>query len=345
MVTQKQRERIVREESARFLDENFAPLDLQGFPDLHNPQLERFEDADRHGFNRIDVSGLGSVNRLREMLENPSRQILEELARETRNPQLIQAITDERAADVAEQFVRRTPDYLRDDENLAALVDFLAQKHLRRSADEFNSIDAAVRELFRVNAWTLDELSKAYRQLLRQGALRVPANHPRLLTDRELAHSAQLAANGDVVGAVSTYLRHRVSEEIADQATYSLVVPEAFTTDPQYRPFIEEALLFVWENSHFDYRPTPERRRFLLDHVGGRFMTLALLDAAWKACKDAEKGALRSSLLTGTRDEKTDHEDIGTALEELDDAEINALYRRTTKHHLQNAGKKQRLYV
>ena len=194
-MNQRTRERIAREESERFLDSNFGGLDLSGFPDLNNPALERFKEADRHGFSRVDTSGLGSVNKLRDLIENPTRDVLEEVARETRNPKLVEALTDERAEALAGEFIRRNPQYLRDDDNLEAIVDFLAQKYLHRSGDEFVSVDAAIRALMTAYGWTVDELSKAYRQLLREGALRVPANQPRQLTDRELAHSAQLAAN------------------------------------------------------------------------------------------------------------------------------------------------------
>lgn len=74
-MNQRTRERIAREETDRFLDSNFGGLDLTGFPDLNNPPLERFEEADRHGFIRVDTSGLGSVNRLRELIENPTPDV------------------------------------------------------------------------------------------------------------------------------------------------------------------------------------------------------------------------------------------------------------------------------
>jgi hypothetical protein len=58
MLDQRIKERIAAEEAARFMDGSFGQLDLSGFPDLTHPQTETFELQDRHGFNRVDESGL-----------------------------------------------------------------------------------------------------------------------------------------------------------------------------------------------------------------------------------------------------------------------------------------------
>ncbi len=79
MLDQRTKERIIAEETSRFMDENFAQLDLSGSPDLNHPPAETFELQDQHGFNRVDESGLAGINQLRELLANPPRDVVEEL--------------------------------------------------------------------------------------------------------------------------------------------------------------------------------------------------------------------------------------------------------------------------
>ena len=51
---------IVKAESAKFLDSQFAPLDLSGFPALNQQPMEKFEEQDKHGLNRVDTAGHGA---------------------------------------------------------------------------------------------------------------------------------------------------------------------------------------------------------------------------------------------------------------------------------------------
>lgn len=52
MLDQQTKKRIIAEETARFMDDNFGQLDLSGSPDLNKPATEVFDLQDRHGFNR-----------------------------------------------------------------------------------------------------------------------------------------------------------------------------------------------------------------------------------------------------------------------------------------------------
>ncbi len=104
------------------MDGNFGQLDLSGLPDLNHPPAEdKVELQDRHGFNRIDKSGLAGINQLKDLLKdllaNPPREVVEELARETGNPELISQLADERATEVAHEFRRRNPGYMKSDAN------------------------------------------------------------------------------------------------------------------------------------------------------------------------------------------------------------------------------------
>ena len=81
MLDRRTKERISAEETARLMGGNFGQLDLSGSPDLTHPVTEIFELHDRHGFNRIDESGLAGINQLKELLASPPREVVEELAR------------------------------------------------------------------------------------------------------------------------------------------------------------------------------------------------------------------------------------------------------------------------
>jgi hypothetical protein len=124
MLDQRTKERMIAEETSKFMDSNFGQLDLSGFPDLnHPPAEENFELQDRHGFNRVDESGLAGINQLKELLANPPREIVEEIARETQNPDLISELAHERAEDAAHEFRRRNPGYLKCDANWRSIVE------------------------------------------------------------------------------------------------------------------------------------------------------------------------------------------------------------------------------
>ena len=95
------------------MDSAFGQLDLSGSPDLNHPPEETFELQDRHGFNRVDESGLAGINQLKELLANPPREVVEEIAKETNNPELISELANERAEEVAHEFRRRNHGYLK----------------------------------------------------------------------------------------------------------------------------------------------------------------------------------------------------------------------------------------
>ena len=289
MLDQRTKERIVADETARFMDGNFGQLDLSGSPDLNNPPAEdKFELQDRHGFNRVDDAGLAGINQLKELLANPPREVVEEIAQETQNPELISELAHDRAEDVAHEFRRRNPGYLKCDSNWRSMIETLAHNFL--DDDDLEAEDAQ-ELLISGGFFTLDNLTAAFRALDRVGALDYPANHARPLREAQRLRAEQLAANGDVLGGIVEYVKGRISEEAGYEVAFTLEDPLAFTTDPEMRPILEEACWFCWEAYRKDYSPSAERRRFLRDYCGGRFVTVSLLDAAWEACKRAERDA------------------------------------------------------
>jgi len=332
MLNQRTKEQIVAEETSKFMDTQFGQLDLSGSPDLNNPRAEeQFELQDRHGFNRVDESGLAGVNQLKELLANPPREVVEEIARETGNPELVSELAQERAEDVAHEFRRRNPGYLKCDSNWRSMIETLAHNFL--GEDDLEAEDAQ-ELLISGGFFTLEHLTAAFRALDRVGALEYPANHSRPLKAAQRMRAEQLSANGDVLGGIVEYVKGRISEEAGYEVAFTLEDPLAFTTDPKMRPILEEACLFCWEAYRKDYSPSPDRRRFLRDYCAGRFVTVALLDAAWEECKLVEKDSMRSALLNHVGNEAVERiEDPLPSLDRMDDAGIDDLYHRTLREY------------
>jgi hypothetical protein len=233
MLDQRTKEQIIAEETSRFMDENFGQLDLSGSPDLnHPPAEEKFELQDRYGFNRVDESGLAGINQLKELLANPPREVVEEIAHETGNPELISELAHERAEEVAHEFRRGNPGYLKCDPNWRSIVESLAHDLL--DEDDLETEDA--QELLIANGhWTLPNLTAAYKALDRVGALEYPANRSHPLKEAERLRAEQLAANGDVLGGIVEYVKGRISEDAANEVAFSLADPVSFTSNPEMR--------------------------------------------------------------------------------------------------------------
>jgi hypothetical protein len=151
--------------------------------------------------------------------------------------------------------------------------------------------------------FTVENLTAAFRALDRVGALEYPPNQDRPLKEAQRLRAAQLAANGEVLGGIVEYVKGRIGEDAAFEVAFSLEDPLYFTSDPKNQPVLQEACYFCWEHYRQDYSPTTARRRFLRDYCAGRFVTVALLDAAWEECKRVERDATRSALFNQTESE------------------------------------------
>ena len=210
---------------------------------------------------------------------------------------------------------------------LAPIVETLAHNLL--GEDDLDT-EEAQELLIAGGYWTLSNLTAAYKALDRVGALEYPANHARPLKEAQRLRAEQLAANGDVLGGIVEYVKGRISEEAGYEIAFTLDDPLAFTTDPAMRPILEEACYFCWEAYRKDYSPTPDRRRFLREYCSGRFVTVALLDAAWEECKRSEKDMMRSALLDQV---DTEEAEAPASLDRLDDAGIDNLYHQTLREY------------
>jgi hypothetical protein len=335
------KERLIAEETTRFMDDSFGQLDLSGSPDLDHPPAEhKFELQDEYGFNKVDQAGLAGINQLRELLANPPREVVEELAKETGNPDLIANLAEDRAESVAKEFRRRNPGYMKSDANWRTIVQVLAHNCLD---DDDLEVDEAQELLISGGHWTLSNLTAAFRALDRAGELEYPRNHARPLKEAQRLRAQQLSANGDPLAGIVEYVKGRISEEAADEAAFSLADPLAFTSDPLMQPILQEAAYFCWESYRTDYAPSPARRRFLRDYCAGRFVTIALLDAAWEECKRQEKDAMRSALFTPA--DQPEETGPTASLDRLDDQGIDDLYHRTLREYARTAKRQSGLLL
>jgi hypothetical protein len=166
---EKTKQRIIEQETAAFLDPQFGQLDLSSYPELAKPATETFETEDKHGLNRVDTSGLGTVNRLKELLSNPDRAALSELARD--NPEIAAHLQEERATEIARQFVAANPRYLQTDRNFERIVSYLLHKHLGQTLRIYEDADEASLTLLAAGVWTVPGLTAAFKTLLHEGEL------------------------------------------------------------------------------------------------------------------------------------------------------------------------------
>jgi hypothetical protein len=260
-------------------------------------------------------------NQLKALAENPDREALEQIAKETGDPELIERLQDECENTEAKAFMAANPSYYRDDDNYDRIREYLDERGL-----EFNR----------------QNLSTAYKALLRAGTLEVNPDTPRPLTERDSRAIARKAASGDVEGAVGRYLQLRLPQQASEMWMYFTSLQEALDTvaAPEYKRLVEEAVWFCWGHGRANYSPTLQRRQFIQDYVAGRIPTARLLDEAWAACQVAEKDALRSTLF-GQLEAQPEREQQPD-LDSLSDAEINKLYTRALRKNAVEAVRQRR---
>jgi hypothetical protein len=326
---QKTRDRIAREESGRFLDENFSQLDLSGFPDLANPKTESFESEDRFGFNNVDLAGLASVNRLKDLIESPDDATLAELAAETGDPNLIAKVNDARAEEVARQFVAAHHDYYRTDENRESMILCLAYNVF---GVEYDDAELAEQKLISGGHWTLQNLNAVFAALTREGVLETAPGTARNLTGSEQLSVARLAQSGQPERAIEKYLELALGDSPLDTEILN---------DPDYRDLCDRAVAHVFELSTPDYSPTPSRRKFLQDFAAGRPLTLRMLEHGWQLCKKAEADEARGLVLSSLNEPEPSPQNLDT----LGDQEIDSLYHKTLREWANSVRRPAAMYV
>ena len=194
-------------EAEKFLDSQFGQLDLSGCPTCLKPPSQddelpdsRFAPLDNRG------TGLGAValkRGIEEMIYDP--EVQEQLARETGDPEVLADIQQQEAERVGREFRRLHPEYYRSEDNWEVIVQCIAFNCLGWESDEA-TIDEAQDALIRGGHWTLANLTAAFRELSREGALETDPAEPRPLSEHQRRSIALQASTGDVDGALHAIL-------------------------------------------------------------------------------------------------------------------------------------------
>jgi hypothetical protein len=95
--------------------------------------------------------------------------------------------------------------------------------------------------------------------------------------------------------------------------------------NPTFRPVIDHAAMFVFENCCPSYSPSRERRAALKSYIAGRAITMPLLFEAWKNIQENEQRGFSRELL---RNDEPAQEN----LDDLDDAGVEKLYKQTRSY-------------
>jgi hypothetical protein len=145
----------------------------------------------------------------------------------------------------------------------------------------------------------------------------------RELNEQEQLEIVRYIQGNDIQAALGQYLFMATNRK-------EFASPFQILDDPRYRPLTDRAALFVWQHARIDYSPTPEREDFINNYAAGRPLSLPLLDAAWRACLEAERrGALHYRLLSD--EQEVDPREVQESLEEASDAEIEKMMKATKR--------------
>lgn len=330
-------QRIAREESNRFLDDNFAQLDISGCPSLLVPPSEESQLPDER-FAPLDDRGTGlGASALKRSIEQLAAdpEVQEQIAIETGNPELIETYLDQKAEQVSREFMRKNPSYHRCPENWEKLTQTIAYNILGWAEDKADADDAA-EELIRRGLWTIENLTSAFNARSRAGVLLTRPDQPQNLNEQQRRAIALQAASGDVDGAIARYLLLRSPEDTADALLHAPTLGDALDeiADPSLSKIVSEAVWFCREQGRPNYSPTTERRKFMREYIAGRIPTARLLDEAWAACQTEEKDVLRATVL---RTSNVDETRVEADLDDLSDDEVKVLYRGTINKIARNS--------
>ncbi len=296
------RQRLIAEESSKFLNDGFAPLDLSSSPDLQAKPSEGF-GPDRHGFHNVDM---GQANPLKAFAQNPDDDALARVATETGDPELADKFRDDTEGAEAEAFVASHPAYFRSDENFEAIKDYMDEHRL---------------------AFTRENLHTAFVTLSRAGRLETKPGTAKSLSEQEKLHVIALCKAGQIEDAISQFLDYSLPDasDLWENET-------AFLSDPDTLSVRNRACYFVWQQT----RPVLESEEwhtFLKSYFRNRpVRTVNDLDQAWVQFQQHERSAFRSQLLSPDHNESPSPKQITDGLDDLNDDEIEKLTTATRRH-------------
>ncbi len=327
----------IAENERAFLDSNFSPLDISGCPSLQPLPKEENQLEDKDGFNRVDTFGPGPGDLKRNLAQIANEpEVLEEIAKD--NPAAADALAEAKdiaAGNESRKFMEANQDYEKHDDNMFALVSVLAHNCLGVTEREIESaglkeLKAMQHDLIERGYWTQGWLETAWDALrrhglaeLRPGLVRELSADEKLTVIRQAQRGVNLGDPNAVLEAVGLYCSYALDLDDLDDLDLD---------DPAYRPVVDAAVFFCWEQTEPAYSPTPERRAWLLDYFKNRPLSFPLVAQAFKALQQAEARGYTNQLLAP--------KEISTSgsLDDLSDEQVNSLYANTRKYVARTPG-------
>jgi hypothetical protein len=248
-----------------------ANLDLSGYF-LPEPTPEQLTEAhDKNGFNRVDLRQGFSAPSVEEMLANAdTREALAEL-----DPNFREQYAEEMVEKVCGQFRQKHPDYLCTDRNFSTLIQTMAKKLMQT---DWLSDDDAERALFDAGHWTLDQMSNAYRYLLKAGKLDVPKGTIRELTEKEKLELIAQIRTGSPDEAALNYVGWSLGGFGDYESPWQLLAENA--------ALASQAAEFVFYHSQAGTITADEYNQFKKDRLAGhKILTASLIEKAYDAWK------------------------------------------------------------
>jgi hypothetical protein len=267
-----------------FVNGSYCSCD--GGPGSHAVEPERYYQSEQGAMVRLEPGEERPASledertaRLCRMTENEVERLSEDARAELM--EFREGVLEERS----QQFRTARPKYHATEENKQALLERLGDEHLGYCLDDPEEMMSL---LLTRGVWTVENLCTAFDALSNEGMLTPRPGDARRLDADELRTLSAYCS-----GCQTDSEFERVLDQYLYLATGNRKGWRAAALDARYSKVLEQAILFCFENSTPDYRPTAERRRFLKEHLAGRFPSVRLLRAGWELCKQAEaKGEL-----------------------------------------------------
>lgn len=298
MVTDTDRARIAAQQTQSFLDDNFGQLDLSGSPSLQPLPNETFQPSDAKGFNNVVVTG---TNLLKQLADNPDAEILERIAVETGDPDLVEKIRKDREGEIAEEFVRTHKSYYPTPYNYRRIREYL---------DEHKQ------------DFTAESVAAAFQHLNRTGQLETRPGQAKRLDESELLYVISLVKSGQLADAISQYLEFALpnADETWDDQ-------DEFLSDPRTVGVRNEAVRFCWFHSQ-PFDDTPEFRAFEKHYFRLRPLRSVQDYVDCYALFDQQQRSIqRDEMIRGTEPAPVTPE----ALDSLTDDQVNSLTAQTIR--------------
>jgi hypothetical protein len=235
--------------------------------------------------------------------------VLEELAR--KNPDAAEELRQRQREAVSREFIALTPEFYRSDANVAVMHNFIEQ----------NGLD-----------WSVQNLTKAFRELAADGALE---QDPDLLQDLSASQATMLsarAANGqnlsELASVAADYIKLRAPQNVRRQ----LKVGGA----REFQKFVfenpdlgAEAAYFVFKHATVDFHETPERLARMNEILAGKFITINGIYQAWQIVKAEEKDGRNNVSRSPENEQPSDVSTPTGELDDLSDEEVERLLLKT----------------